>query len=420
MSERTALADLPPASRRSVYATYAVGLLTDSQSELLSFIIPFWALALGMGPLELGLLVSAKGVLSSILAIHGGVLMDRYGTRLVMVLMGIACTLMPPFFSFATWFPALFVLQMTVGLAMSFSWMGAQSLAVIVARDDTVILGRFSFFARTGVMFAPLLAGILWDMAPHWVSFLSVTLAGGAFWYAVTLLPKVEIDGPDEAEDGSRMRPPFSLRDLIPRLSDYIGTIGLMAIPAVAFVVGVSSARIGSGLMQQSFYIVYLKEIGLQATIIGGFLTLSQFMAAIGTLAAGRLARFINPQWIFVGAVAASVFLVYSTPIYGNVLALLACVIGLRGLCQGISQPVMYTILSRAVGRDVQATAIGLRQTGNRVASLIIPIAMGAIAELWGLNATFYVMGTFLLLICAAMVILIAVSDRRARRNLAI
>jgi len=59
----------------------------------------------------------------------------------------------------------------------------------------------------------------------------------------------------------------------------------------------------------------------------------------------------------------------------------------------------MYTILSTAVNRETQATAIGLRATGNRVAGVILPITMGGIAEIWGLNATFYITGGALLLI---------------------
>lgn len=390
-------------SRRSEYTTYAVGLLTDSQSELLSFIIPLWAIFLGLGPLELGILVSAKGLLSSVLAIHGGVLMDRYGTRLVLLLMGVACTLMPPLFPISTWFPALFVLQATLGLAMSFAWIGAQSLAVIVSRDDTAVLGRFSFFARVGVMMAPIVQGALWDTTPHWVSFLVVALMGAGFWMAVQTLPRAEVDAEAAGAEEGQPRPPFRIADLVPRLSDYIGAFGLLVIPAVAFVVVVSSMRLGSALMQQSFYIVYLREIGLEATVIGLFVSLSQALAAVGGLAAGRLARWIHPNWVFLGSVSFSIIFVYATPLLGEELAVLALAIALRGLCQGISQPVMYTILSRAVSKEAQATSIGLRQTGNRLAALILPILMGAIAEVWGLYATFFVTGALLLVVCAGM-----------------
>jgi len=129
----------------------------------------------------------------------------------------------------------------------------------------------------------------------------------------------------------------------------------------------------------------------------------------VGTLLAARLTRVVPPVWAFLVLVFISVFLIYSTPLYGNVLVLLAAVIAVRGCAQGASQPIMYGILSRAVGPEIQATAIGLRSTGNRVAALILPVMMGAIAEIWGLNATFYVTGGMLLVILAVLGAWIAV-----------
>ena len=102
--------------RRAEYFTYAAGLLTDAEGELISFAIPLYGILLGLGPLEIGLLISAKAVLPTFFAIHGGVLMDRFGTRAVLVLLGTACALMPPFFAVATWFPALFLLPRVLGI----------------------------------------------------------------------------------------------------------------------------------------------------------------------------------------------------------------------------------------------------------------------------------------------------------------
>jgi len=404
--------------KRAEYFTYSAGLLTDSQGELISFAIPLWGILLGLGPLEIGILVSAKAVLPTVLAIHGGVLMDRFGTRAVLVLFGAACTLMPPFFAITTWFPALLLLQMVLGMVLSLTWMGSQALVVYVGKDDPAIIGRFAFSARIGVMIAPLVAGALWDLTSPWVVFALTGLTGAGFWLAVYALPPAELGEASDVpgDDTARTRPPFRISDILPRLSDYIGAIGLMAIPAVAFVVAVSSVRLSTGTLMTSFYLVYLKEIGLQATMIGGFMTLTQMMAAGGTLLAARITRVVHPVWAFLGLVSISVFLIYSTPLYGNVLWLLAAIIAIRGLAQGASQPIMYGILSRAVGREIQATAIGLRSTGNRVMALFLPVLMGAIAEIWGLNATFYVTGGFLLLILAVLGIWIGIRHPETAR----
>lgn len=400
-----------PDMKRAEAFTYATGTLNDAQTELVSFIIPLYAVALGLGPLELGILVSAKAILPSILSIHGGVLMDRYGTRLVMLIIGVACTLMPPLFIVTSWFPALLLLQMALGMVQSLGWIGAQALAVAVGKNNPRVLDRFSFFARVGVMVAPTLAGAMWDFLPSWVSFIVIALAGGAFWLAVKGLSPAAV-GEERTADAPRPR--FRLRDIMPSLSDYIGAIGLMVIPVVAFVVVVSSVRIGTALMQQSFYIVYLKQLGLQATYIGLFVTVSQLMAAIGTLTASYVTRVVHPHWMFLGTVTISVVLIYATPIFGSALPLLAVAIAVRGWAQGASQPVMYTILSRAVTPETQATSIGLRATGNRVAGIILPVLMGAIAQHWGISATFFVTGGLLLVILAGCGFAIAGHQRPA------
>lgn len=401
-----------PPSRRAEYFTYASGMLNDSQTELIGFIIPLYALFLGMSPIELGILISSKSVLSSILSIHSGVLMDRFGTRRVMLAMGAACTFMPPLFVVSGWFPFLLVLQMALGAVLSFGWIGSQALAVYVGRNDPRIVGRFSFFARVGVMVAPVVAGLMWDYLPYWVSFMVGGAMGAMFWLLVRALPAEDI-GEDTAATAER--PPFRLRDVLPSLSDYIGAIGLLVIPMVAFVVIVSSVRIGTALLQNSFYVVYLKELGLQATVIGLFVTLSQLMAATGTLSSAWFQKFMKPHWLFLGMVVLSVITIYGTPIFGSMMFFLAVAIAIRGFAQGASQPVMYSILSRAVSREIQATAIGLRATGNRVAGIGLPLILGGVAEIWGLNATFYVTGALLLATLAVVGTWIAIKEPRSQ-----
>ena len=55
--------------------------------------------------------------------------------------------------------------------------------------------------------------------------------------------------------------------------------------------------------------------------------------------------------------------------------------------------PLVITLVLRGAGRENQGKAIGLRGTANRVASILSPLAMGAIAEAVGLERSFYVVG---------------------------
>ncbi|MEE8516337.1 MAG: MFS transporter, partial [Alphaproteobacteria bacterium] len=216
----------------------------------------------------------------------------------------------------------------------------------------------------------------------------------------VLLVPVSQTAGatsPDPSGNTAGGRPKFRLRDLMPRLDDYLSAFSLMAIPSVLFVVIVSAFRISSANIQSSFYVVYLSDIGMTGTLIGLLISISQGMASLGTLAAGKRVRRFDLHWIMLITVSLSLFLISITPLLGTVFAVLMMFIGCRGFFQGMSQPVMYSILSTAVGPGNQGTSIGLRSTANRLSSIIFPVVMGAIAEVWGIGTSFLIMGAAIL-----------------------
>jgi len=50
---------------------------------------------------------------------------------------------------------------------------------------------------------------------------------------------------------------------------------------------------------------------------------------------------------------------------------------------------------------------VGLRQTGQRLTSILIPPLMGAIADRWGVSESFFVLGAFMLLLCVLPALII-------------
>jgi sugar phosphate permease len=91
------------------------------------------------------------------------------------------------------------------------------------------------------------------------------------------------------------------------------------------------------------------------------------------------------------------------TPLVGHALLLLIAAAAVRGAAQGMSQPLMYSILGRAVPPTMHGTGVGLRHAVTRFASMLIPAGMGLAAEVWGLEASFYIVGAVLLLVAAAI-----------------
>ena len=80
---RNRAAHRPAAALVNPAAIYATGLLGMGYNDLYIFLIPLYALSLGMSAEEIGALAGARHLLPVFLSIHIGVLMDRFGTRRV-------------------------------------------------------------------------------------------------------------------------------------------------------------------------------------------------------------------------------------------------------------------------------------------------------------------------------------------------
>jgi len=390
-----------PANRRSLYGAYAAGLFSMGQSELLTLVIPFWAVQQGATPLQIGSLISARSLLTFFLAIHGGALMDRLGTRRVMMFFAVATGALAAIYPLLPWFPVMIAMQMIIGFAGNMGWLGAQTLIAQITGGDPGQIGRFSFFARIGPVVAPLLMGVLWDYAGPQIAFLGVT-----FWCCFLFASVSQVGDNRRAEVVAQA---FVWRDLLPRLKDYTGSLGLVVIPAVALTLAVSFIRHATNGVEQSFFIVYLREIGFAGTLIGVLFSMAEVLNGIGSLAAGRLAKSMPIPWAMVGFTAIGIALITITPFLGKVFALLALAHALRRLTEGLVQPLMFSIQARAVPPDLQGSVVGLRVTNNRLASIVTPFLMGFLVQYFGFEYGFVAMGCLLLLICAALAVAIAV-----------
>ena len=308
------------------------------------------------------------------------------------------------------WFWTLLLLQLINGAAVSFAWSGAQTLIAQLAEGDARYLGRFTFFARLGSTTAPILGGAVWDFGGAWPAYLLGTAWGGVLTIALLRAPEAEFFAPSGHETG---RARFRARDAWPRVSDYINSIMLMAIPAIALSMAIMSMRNSTYSIQTSIYVVYLDRVGLFGTTIGLLFAAAEIASGFGALFAGRAMRLGDAQRTMLSGTALSILLIAMTPLVGGIFALLLLFQVVRGWLEGVIQPVVLSVQARAVGRHQQGAVVGLRQTGQRLTSIMIPPLMGGIADRWGVSESFFILGTLMLLLCAPLALII----RRARRR---
>jgi MFS family permease len=106
-----------------------------------------------------------------------------------------------------------------------------------------------------------------------------------------------------------------------------------------------------------------------------------------------------------VACIAASIAAIAVTPLIGHFFVLLMVASAVRGIAQGMSQPLMYSILSHAAPSTRHGASVGLRNAVVRCASIVTPAAMGIAAEAWSIEASFYVMGVVFLLATTALTV---------------
>ena len=401
---------MPSVRSRPPASLYVAGPFAQGYTQLYNFLVPLYGLSLGLSAGEIGMLVAGRSFLAMFLSIHVGVLMDRFGTRRVTLFFVWTAMALAPVFPLLSWFWPLLLLQVVNGGALQFAWSGSQTLIAQLAEGEAEYLGRFSFFARIGTTVAPMIAGAIWDFGGAWPSYALGFAWGAALTLALLRAPEAQISG-DGRGPGRHAR--LRVADVLPRLPDYMRCFALMAIPAVATTMAIIFLRTATNGVQSSLYIVYLKGVGLTGTSIGILFAAIEITSGLGSLFAGRIIRFGDPQRTMLSGTVLSILLICATPLTGGIFALLFVAQALRGWLQGVVQSMMFSVQAKAVGPYRQGSVVGLRQTMNRLAAIVIPPAMGAIADHWGAGQSFVILGTVLIVLCAP----VSLITRRAART---
>ena len=400
-----------PAAPHPPASVYLAGPFAMGYTELYTFLIPLYALSVGMSAGEIGMLVGGRSLLAVFLSIHVGVLMDRFGTRRVTLFFVWTAMALAPIFPLVPWFWPLLLLQIVNGAALQFAWSGSQTLIAQLAEGEAEFIGRFSFFARFGTTLAPMIAGAAWDWGGVWPAYMLGVAWGAVLTIALLRAPEAEVPGADGR--ASHQRTNFRARDAIPRLPDYVRCFALMAIPAVATTMAIIFLRTATNGVQSSLYVVFLKGNGLTGTSIGILFAAIEIMSGLGSLFAGRAMALGDPRRTMLSGTVLSIVLICVTPFLGGIFLLLFLAQAARGWLQGVVQPLMFSVQAKAVGRYRQGSVVGLRQTMNRLAAIVIPPAMGAIADRWGAGESFVILGGLLLMLSAP----VALITRRTARQ---
>ena len=370
---------------------YGAAAFSNTMPNMGWVIVPVWLLLQGVPDWLIGITIGCRHIGPMLLAIHGGAVIDRIGARRVMIFLAMIGAVTPFLYPVTPFIWAIIVLQLITGLVDSLGWVGAQTLVSKVMKGDATYTGRMSFCTRLGLLIGPAISGVAWDHLGPWGGFGLIGLWSAGILCSVFLLPS-NIDHQPISDTRERDKG-LSLRMLVPRPSDYVAAFKLLVLPTICFVMAMSLLRHLGGGIQASFYGVHLKDIGISATTIGLLISVNGAFGLIGSLSAAPLQRYFHAHILLLFLVTGSIVFVAITPLLGDQVIALILASGVRGWAMAASLVFLISMIARYSAVDMQGKAMGLRVTLNQMTWFAVPIVMGFAAEIFGREASFYVVG---------------------------
>lgn len=363
-----------PRFAMAIYLIVITCVLTHAGFGGAKVVLPLYALALGVDPFSVGVIMALWALAPMLIALYVGKLVDRVGPRLPMLggSLGVVAALLVPFL-----FPglaALYVLALAVGTAFQFFFVPSQGITGALGGPEE----RAGNYSRLAVGFSiasfigPLIAGFSIDYLGFRAAYL--VLAGFAaaavllLWFKGHVLPKAA--APQHEAHGK----PSSF-DLL-RNAKLRNTI------------------VASGLISTAWdlylfiFPIYGYSIGLSASKIG--VVMSMFAAAVFAirLALPRLARLRTEFEILLYAIGFSGAALLLFPLFRDPY-LLAAASFILGLGCGVGQPMSMSLIYSLSPPGRASEGAGLRVMFNHFTHLVVPLAFGGIGSAFGFAPVF-------------------------------
>jgi MFS family permease len=362
--------------RRLVVSFYALVLVDEILLIGLIPLAPSFAEQFDLSKTETGVLLAASAVATVVAAVPVGVLADRIGARRLTIASGglIAAAALGQ--GLADTYPLLLAARFAFGVGSATLWTaGAAWISDSVpAGRRSAALGTIMVIAGVGGMIGPVYAGFLADHAGLGAPF----LIGAGLALAVTALL---------AFSGAGRSAPHGHQRVLETLATVRGEPLVLGALAVMVIAGLSDGAVGLLAPLQ------LDANGISAGLIGVVFSAAAAVYLVVSTSVARLGD--RPVRLGAGATATLLLAVAFVPVLISVStpAVIATVLG-RMPSEGLLYTICFPLgalgaLRSGIGRGA---VLGLLNLGWGGATLVAPIAAGAIADLAGEQAAYGVL----------------------------
>jgi MFS family permease len=333
-----------------------------------------FALELGAGPLDTGLLLAVYGLFPLLLAIHIGKIGDRHGVRLPVV----AGTIVSALGILLPWlwpvYPMLFLSAAVSGAGFILVQVSMQSLVGALGSGTarTRNLNLYALIVSVSDLLGPVLAGFSIDQFGHVRTYLHLAVpavaAVGVLVFLAHRLPHHATGGADRR--GQRMMDLFRSRNLRRML--------------------VTSALVMGGLDLFQLYLpLHGHSVGLPASAIG--LIMGAFAAASFVTRAllPVLVHRVGEQQALGYSMVLSASTFFLIPMFESAVVL-GVVCFVLGLGMGLGQPLTVILTYNYSPPGRHGESLGLRIAINNSMHVTVPAIFGAVGSLLGLAPVFW------------------------------
>lgn len=334
-----------------------------------------YALELGAGPFDIGLLLATYGLFALVLAIYAGRSADRYGVRMP-IGAGLVCTIAGialPFF----WpsLAAIFISAAISGTGFIFVQVGMQTLVGSLAGGmaRTKNINSYALTVSVADFLGPVVAGFLIDHSGYVSTYLWLAALGTPAVLGVALLRHKFPPGRGKHAQQAKRR-----------------AIDLLRLPELRRVF-ISSTIVLTGVDLFQLYLpLYGRDVGLSASAIG--LVLGAFAVAgfVTRVLMPAMVRRLGEQQTLIVSLALSAATFLLIPLFSNAYAL-GAICFVLGLGMGLGQPltVLLTYNYSPAGRAGEA--IGLRVALNNAMHVVVPTVFGGLGSVLGIAPIFWI-----------------------------
>lgn len=386
-------------TRSQRYLAYALGGYGLSMNGLAYFLVPLRANELGASIAVIGLLLGVKALTETVLSVPLGAFIDRVGPRSAFLIGCVGTVLVGLGLMGTSSVVILFMLQFGLGTVRPLGWVGGQSYVSSMrsGAERNYDTGKFSFSANVGQIVAPLMAGALASAFGTRLAFAAMVLYGVVFFAVMLALPAAS-GRRAPGESGTS----FGAFLQLSRLRD------------IQVAMLLTFTRLWITAVWIPFYPLYLVSTGTSTALAGSVVSSMAVAATMTSLFAGRIGSLGGgPASVTAAGLAVGCSGVALSPVLDGVpwFYLAAALVGVG---QGLSLPMLISIVSSAAPPGQRSLALGLRSSVNQAAAAAAPVVIAPIIGLTGLTVGF---GIAAILGGAPLLAALAVAHRASRSS---